>query len=78
MCKMENRVKDIISAVLGISMEKINNDLSPDTIESWDSLGHMNLVVALEEEFNVQFSDEEIVEMMNLQLIVEILKEKIS
>jgi len=75
---MENRVKDIISAVLGISVEKINNDLSPDTIESWDSLRHMNLVVALEEEFTIQFSDEEIVEMLNIQLIVEILKEKIS
>ena len=38
--------------------EEINEESSPDTIESWDSLRHMNIVIALEEEFNVQFDTE--------------------
>ena len=34
------------------------------------------MVVALEEEFNVQFTDDEILEMINYSLIVEVIKNK--
>ncbi len=61
---------------MGLSVEEIREDSSPDTIEAWDSLRHMNLVLALEEAFGVQFTEEEIVEMLNVQLIVDILKDK--
>lgn len=74
--KLEDRIKNIMSAVFEIPSEEINDKSSPDTIESWDSLKHMNLVVALEEEFEVEFKDDEILEIMNYQLIVEILKNK--
>ncbi len=73
---MENRIKDVMAAVFEISKKKISDDSSPDTIKSWDSLKHMNLVVALEEEFKIQLTDEEIVEMINYQLIKLIIKEK--
>ena len=48
---MKDRVKKVISEVFNIDIELINNESSPDNIESWDSLKHMNLIVALEEEF---------------------------
>jgi acyl carrier protein len=38
----------------------------------------MNLIVALEEEFNIQFTDEEMLQMLNFQLISLILKEKLE
>ena len=57
-----------------IPVEKINEDSSPDTIAEWDSLKHMNLILALEEEFGVQFGDEEIVEMLSIELILNTLK----
>ena len=57
-------------------MEQLNEDSSPDTVENWDSLKHMNLILALEEEFNITFSDEEIVEMLSVKIIVKTLKEK--
>ena len=62
--------------VFEVPTEQINDESSPDTIESWDSLKHMNLVVALEEEFETEFSNDEIVEMMNYLLIIEVLKNK--
>jgi len=62
---MENRIKKVMSAVFEISVEEINEKSSPDTIESWDSLKHMNLVVALEEEFGIVFEDNELVELLN-------------
>jgi len=62
--------------VLNIDVSLINNESSPDNIENWDSLKHMNLIVALEEEFEIEFDDEEIVDSMNYALIVIILKSK--
>ena len=58
--KIEGRIKNIISAVFEIPADSINDNSSPDSIESWDSLKHMNLVVALEEEFEIELTDDEI------------------
>jgi len=66
---MENKIKKVMSAVFDMPVEEINNESSPDTIESWDSLKHMNLVVALEEEFEIEFTLEQIIEMVNYSLI---------
>jgi len=72
---MKDRIIKIVSQVMGVPIEKINGDSSPDTIEEWDSLKHMNLVLALEEEFGIQFTDEQIVEMLSVELIVEVMNE---
>ena len=66
-----------MSAVFEISTGEINDESSPDTIESWDSLKHMNMVVALEEEFNVQFTDDNIIELINMKLIKTVLLERL-
>ena len=47
-----------------------------DQIASWDSINHMNLIVSLEEEFKVRFSEEEINELISLDLIELVIKEK--
>ena len=75
---IENQVKNIFSAVFEISSDEINDKSSPDTIASWDSLKHMNLVIALEEEFNVQFDIEDIPQLILLPEIIRILKQLIS
>ena len=72
---MKERVYKVISQVFNVPIEKINEESSPDNIETWDSLKHMNMVLALEEEFNVQFGEEQVLEMLNVGLIIEILKE---
>ena len=64
-----------MSAVFEVSVDKIKDNASPDTIVSWDSLKHMNLIIALEEEFNVEFSDSETVELLSYKLISIILKD---
>ncbi len=73
---MEDRIKNVMAAVFEAPVDEITDESSPDNIESWDSLKHMNLIVALEEEFSVQFDDEEIVEMINYALIKLILSKK--
>ncbi len=76
--KIEDRIKDVMSAVFEIPVNEINDDSSPDTIESWDSLKHMNLIIALEEEFNIQLTDDEILDMVNFSNIKNIIELRFS
>ena len=65
----KDRIINVMSSVFGVSIDNIDDNTSPDTLESWDSLKHMNLIIALEEEFLVDLSDEDIIEMINYKLI---------
>jgi acyl carrier protein len=75
---IEIRIKNVMSAVFEIPVDQIKDNSSADTIESWDSLKHMNLVIALEEEFQFQFNDEQTREMLNYSLIYTIIKEMLK
>src|SRR5262249_28355551 len=75
---MKERVLAIVSQVLGVEVDALDESSSPDTIESWDSLNHMNLVLALEEEFGVQFSDDQIVQLLSLGAIINALQDLVS
>jgi acyl carrier protein len=67
---LNERVLLILSQVLGVPRERITAEASPDTVREWDSLKHMNLVLALEEAFEVRFTDEEIGEIVTIPRIV--------
>jgi|TARA_B110000008_G_C16858362_1_gene519646 acyl carrier protein len=73
---MEDRIKQVLSDVLNIDIKYINNKTSTKNNESWDSLKHMNLIIALEEEFNIELTDEEILLGMDYESIVGILNDK--
>ena len=75
--KIENRIKNVLSAVLDIPVQEINDNSSSDTIDSWDSLKHMNLIIALEEEFNITIPDTEVGNMLTYGLVLLIVKEAI-
>ena len=74
---IEERIRNVMSAVFEISADQIQDNSSSDTIKSLDSLKHMNLVIALEEEFDCEFSDTEVTELLSFKLISTILKEYI-
>lgn len=71
----ENKLKQALANVFGVEVSLITDDASPDTIESWDSLRHMNLVLVLEEQFGVELSDDQVVEILSYKLIKIVLKE---
>lgn len=75
---MHNRIKNVLADVLMVDINFITDDASPETIEEWDSLKQMNIIIALEEEFDIVLSDEEVVEMLNFKLIYNIIKDKIN
>lgn len=73
---MESKVKGILVDVFDIKETDITDEMNLRDVESWDSLKHMNLVVSLEQQFNIEFSTEEIIKMKNLSDIYDILKGK--
>lgn len=54
------KLNAILSKVLGIEENEINNETSPDSVDSWDSFNGLILVSELENNFNVKFTMEEI------------------
>jgi len=73
---MEDKVKEIMASVFEMDPADINGDISSDEVEKWDSLHHMNLIAALEEAFDIEFDEEEMVELLSYKLILLSIKEK--
>ncbi len=73
---MDDRIKRVMASVFNLSPAKIGEKSSPDTVAGWDSVKHMSLVVALEEEFGIEFTAEEIAEIISFPLIRSVLKDK--
>ena len=73
---MSDKVRQTISDVFGVSLGEVTADSSPQSIEAWDSMGHLNLILALEQSFSVQFSPEEIAGMTSVSLITQTLARK--
>ena len=71
-----SRVRSIFSDIFQIPLEQVKPESSPDNIANWDSLQHLNLVLALEQEFNVQFTPEEIEQILSVELAAALLDEK--
>ncbi len=69
-------IKRTLAAVLGIEEKLILEDSSPDTLSGWDSVNHLNIVMALEEAFGTQFTPEETMDMTSVKLIHLLLEEK--
>jgi acyl carrier protein len=55
---IEARVYRIVSQLFDVPASNLSPSSSPATIESWDSMGHLNLVLALEEEFGIKLPPE--------------------
>jgi acyl carrier protein len=60
------QVRNIASDIFGIPANKITAESSPETIDNWDSIQHLNLVLAVEEKFAVQLEPEDIEQMKNI------------
>ena len=72
---VKEKLLKIMASVLELDESMIDSSTSPETVAEWDSLRHMKLVVALEEEFEVEFTDDQITEMLSPELILVTLNE---
>lgn len=74
--EIDEKVKVVLAEVLQVSPAIITDDLAMQDVDAWDSLKHMELIVALEDAFRLQLSFEEIVTMQSVGKIKQVLEER--
>ena len=77
---MEQEIKKIICDQLKINIEDFNNDLAAGDISTWDSLGHINLLMRIEKHFKISFDVTDSIDIETagdlLELTLEYIKNK--
>ena len=68
-------VEEVVGKVFKINSLEISDTSSRNTIEQWDSMGHLTLISALEEHFRVSISIADAMEMANIRKIKDVLNE---
>ncbi|MEO0554276.1 MAG: acyl carrier protein [Bacteroidota bacterium] len=76
MDSIELRIKNIMSLVLKI--DHITDDFKIEDTEKWDSLQHMNLIAVLEDEFDISFNNDEIVDMKSYTLVLDKVRQHLA
>ena len=71
----EDTLKQVMAAILDVDPSTIDNNTNTDTMPNWDSLRHINLILALEQEFQIQISDDDTDNIKSYQLIKLVLQE---
>ena len=60
------KLRSIVSTILRVPEEKVTDELSSDSVETWDSLNHINLIGAIEQEFGVTLPTENLGDFMSI------------
>jgi acyl carrier protein len=76
--KRDLKIRELLASVIDVPLDQIAPQASMDDFEQWDSLAQMNLVIAIEEEFEITIPDDEVGTMVSLPLIESLLEELIS
>ena len=71
----EDKLKQVMATMLKVEVSVIDADSSMDNMPNWDSLRHMNLVLALEGEFGVVIPDEDAGNITSYKLIKLVLED---
>ncbi len=73
-----DQVRTIASDLFATPLDNITADSSPQTIETWDSIQHLNLVLAVEEKFGLQLAPEEIEQMSTIGQVTKLVSAKLA
>lgn len=75
---VELRVRSVIADVFGLDPDEVGLETSTQTIEVWDSLQHLTMILALEDEFDIQLDDAETVAAVSFPVITEIVRDHLK
>ena len=71
---LTDRLRDVFIEALALPDGTDVENLKYRDIEAWDSVGHMALVAAIEDEFDVQFDTDQVIDMSSFKVAVDMLR----
>ncbi len=72
------QVRALIADTFGLSIERVTEDASQESLAGWDSLRHLNIILALEQQFQVRLSPADAEQLRSVQAIVEFLERMVD
>ncbi|MFW9963589.1 MAG: acyl carrier protein [Candidatus Sifarchaeia archaeon] len=78
MTDFEDKLLEILSKVLLLEKKSITDDLRRKDFEAWDSMAHLIIVSEIENEFEIFFEDEEVIDLWTVGDIKKVLSTKLS
>lgn len=74
----ELSLKQVLAEIFELDPSTIDGTTSIDNVELWDSLQHISMIVSVEQEFGVRFSEEEMAELLSYERLRSALASKLS
>ena len=72
---LKEKLFQIMAELLGKSIQDISLSLKAEDVETWDSLAVINIALAIEAEFDISLSPEQIAEFNSIEYIYNLIKE---
>ena len=73
---MSDRLIDLFASTLSLDPKLLSEDSSPENTDAWDSVTNMMLVAGIEEEFGIELTSDEIVQMNTIANVRKILQRR--
>lgn len=73
---IEQRVKRVFGDLFEMDSDEVKSTLEMNDMEEWDSLMHIQLILALENEFSIKFTTQQILNMKSIATIIETVQQK--
>jgi acyl carrier protein len=70
---MDDRIKDILVDILDVDRNQVRDDFGPANTASWDSINNLRLITAIEEEFQIKLTMDDIKRMTDFGQIKAVL-----
>ena len=73
-----NKLSDIFRVLFNRPDLELSDNLTAKDVPGWDSFNHVNLIINIEEEFGVQFTNDEVGGMQNFGNLKTLLASKVT
>ena len=75
---IDERVETVLRTTFKLDKDQSMNEVGPGLIPQWDSLGHIGLIHAVEEAFELHFSVDEIARIESLESLKEVVRNHVA
>lgn len=72
--QLTDRVRELVADTLQMPKEQVKDDSTAESLPAWDSLNHLNIILAIEQDFDIALPPEEMERMTGIESIVTVIQ----